>query len=209
MLDSHIALLGEYGLPDIRVIVYNRIPIIAMLRIPSKYSHGKANMHQGAYAAGIDLGSGEITHLYARGRHLESLEGFGDIRGVVIPDWDGVLALASRAQVLTRMPYIGCDIVLDQDHGPMLLEINARPGLQVQVVNKVRLAERLTKVADIHVDSVEKGVRLARDMFTQTSSHAGMSSKKSIIGLREYIRVGLTPEQMQVSLAHIHPSRSR
>ena len=54
------------------------------------------------------------------------------------------------------MPYIGCDIVLDRDHGPMLLEINARPGLQVQVVNKIRLAERLKKVADIHVDTYEK-----------------------------------------------------
>jgi len=54
-MDTQIALLGEYGLPDIRVIVYNRIPIVAMLRIPSKYSDGKANLHLGAYAAGIDL----------------------------------------------------------------------------------------------------------------------------------------------------------
>lgn len=67
-----------------------------------------------------------------------------------------MLELASQSQFLTRMPFIGCDIVLDKDHGPMLLEINARPGLQVQVVNKIRLSERLKKVADIHVDTYEK-----------------------------------------------------
>lgn len=75
VLDDHIAILGTYGLPDIRVIVYNKIPLVAMLRIPSKYSDGKANLHQGAYAAGIDLGTGEITHLFARNRHVQNLEG--------------------------------------------------------------------------------------------------------------------------------------
>jgi len=52
---KEIELLGTYGLPDIRVIAYNMVPVMAMMRIPTKESGGKANIHGGACAVGIDI----------------------------------------------------------------------------------------------------------------------------------------------------------
>ena len=43
------------GIPDIRVIVYNLVPIMAMLRLPTHESHGKANLHAGGIGVGLSL----------------------------------------------------------------------------------------------------------------------------------------------------------
>ena len=49
------------GTPDVRVIVYNSVPVMAMLRLPTKESEGRANLHQGAIGVGIDLATGLTT----------------------------------------------------------------------------------------------------------------------------------------------------
>jgi len=46
-----VQILGTFGLPDIRIICFNMVPVIAMLRIPTELSDGKANLHSGACAA--------------------------------------------------------------------------------------------------------------------------------------------------------------
>src|SRR5210317_1722696 len=46
------------GVPDVRVIVYRGYPAMAMVRLPTRASDGKANLHQGDVGAGIDMGSG-------------------------------------------------------------------------------------------------------------------------------------------------------
>jgi hypothetical protein len=38
----------------------------------------------------------------------------------------------------------------------MLLEVNVRPGLEVQVANRIPLLERLQKVEKLKITSVEK-----------------------------------------------------
>ena len=42
-----------------------------------------------------------------------------------------------------HMGYFGADIVLDKNKGHMLLELNARPGLAIQIANGEGLAARL------------------------------------------------------------------
>ena len=53
--------ITKTGTPDIRVIVYNKIPVMAMLRIPTEKSGGKANLQQGAIGLGVDLATGITT----------------------------------------------------------------------------------------------------------------------------------------------------
>ncbi len=140
--------ISYQGVPDIRVIVYRGFPIMSMVRLPTRASHGKANLHQGAVGAGIDLATGVtldgvvgtqvVTH------HPDTAHA---IAGLKIPDWDVILDISARCYELTGMGYIGVDIVLDRDLGPLVLELNARPGLAIQIANRQGLLRRL-KICD-------------------------------------------------------------
>jgi alpha-L-glutamate ligase-like protein len=50
------------GLPDVRIIYYNLVPTMAMLRLPTRSSGGKANVHLGGVGLGIDLATGKTTY---------------------------------------------------------------------------------------------------------------------------------------------------
>ena len=136
--------LSYQGVPDVRIIVFRGYPIMAMVRLPTRISGGKANLHQGAVGAGIDLSSGHtldgvlgtevITH------HPDTTH---PIAGVEVPAWDTMLDIAARCYELTGLGYIGVDIVLDRDRGPLILELNARPGLAIQIANRQGLLRRL------------------------------------------------------------------
>jgi alpha-L-glutamate ligase-like protein len=45
--DPIFAEVSYQGVPDIRVIVYRGYPAMAMVRLPTRASDGKANLHQG------------------------------------------------------------------------------------------------------------------------------------------------------------------
>ncbi len=132
------------GVPDVRIIVFRGYPVMAMVRLPTRTSHGKANLHQGAVGAGIDIATGVtldgvvgtevVTH------HPDTSN---PIAGLQIPDWEVMLDIASRCYELTGLGYIGVDIVLDRDLGPLVLELNARPGLAIQIANRQGLLRRL------------------------------------------------------------------
>jgi alpha-L-glutamate ligase-like protein len=132
------------GVPDVRVIVFRGYPVMAMVRLPTRGSHGKANLHQGAVGAGIDIASGVtldgvvvsdvVTH------HPDTMHA---IAGLKIPDWDAILAISAQCYEITGLGYIGVDIVLDRDRGPLVLELNARPGLAIQIANRQGLLRRL------------------------------------------------------------------
>lgn len=132
------------GVPDVRVIVFRGYPIMAMVRLPTRGSHGKANLHQGAVGGGIDLATGitlegvvgteVVTH------HPDTTHA---IAGLQIPNWDTILDISARCYELTGLGYIGVDVVLDRDLGPLVLELNARPGLAIQIANRQGLLRRL------------------------------------------------------------------
>ncbi|HVT01630.1 MAG TPA: sugar-transfer associated ATP-grasp domain-containing protein [Patescibacteria group bacterium] len=169
------------GIPDIRVIVFNKIPIMAMLRLPTLASHGKANHVQGALAVGIGMRTG-ITKSAIKGESLiEFIPGTKiKIRGIKIPNWDEILLLASRAQEMSGLGYAGIDIVLDKNRGPMVIEINARPGLSIQNANLDSLRSRLERVEDLKVTSPERGVEIAKSIFAEDFSHKVDTEKKMI-----------------------------
>lgn len=190
ILTKEIELLWKFGLPDIRIVTYNMVPIMAMIRIPTSESWGKANIHGWACAAGIDIGSGRLTYISSKWKPVKSVPWIWDVRGIIVPNWDKVLTLAVKVQAVTEIKFLGCDIVLDETAGPLLLEINVRPGLEIQNVNLAPLKSRLDKVEGVSVSSVEKWVRIGRDLFSWDIEEKIKSlSWKKVAGQREYLKI--------------------
>ena len=163
------------GVPDIRVIVYKGFPVMSMLRCSTHASDGKANLHQGAVGVGLDLQNGRPLYAVQNGdiieRHPDLDSPFSELK---IPYWYQVLELAAHCAAMTELGYLGVDIVLDKTRGPMLLELNARPGLAIQVANQEGLRLRLSeieKITNIDLDPEEK-VQLAQRLF---SKHPGLN----------------------------------
>ncbi len=152
------------GLPDIRVVTHNLIPVMAMMRLPTEESQGKANVHLGGVAIGIDIAKGEMTYVTQYNKEIDSIPGEGPVKGTKTPHWDEILLITSRVQDITNLGFAAVDITLDKS-GPMLLEINARAGLAVQIANMAPLRRRLERIEGIKVASPEKGVRIAQDIF--------------------------------------------
>lgn len=140
------------GVPDIRTIVYRGYPVMAMVRLPTTQSDGKANLHQGAIGAGVDMAGGRTLDGVAHNRrvthHPDTRE---PINGVAIPGWQSLLEMAAKCSDMTGLGYLGVDVVLDRDLGPLILELNARPGLSIQVANGEGLRHRIERI-DRHVD---------------------------------------------------------
>ncbi len=190
ILDHSVELLWKFWLPDIRVIVFNSVPVIAMMRVPTANSKWKANLHAGACWLGVDIWSGKITYITQFRKMIKSVPGIWDVRWVEIPHWEDILKLAVKVQQVTNIGYIWCDIVLDDNFWPLLLEMNVRPWLEVQVANKIPLLERLKKVQNIKINSVEKWVRLARDLFGwDIEEKIKNISGKKVLWNKEYIEV--------------------
>lgn len=146
-LDPVFADYSYEGIPDIRIIVFRGYPIMAMLRLTTHVSDGKANLHQGAVGVGIDIGTGKALHAVQYGnpvsRHPDTRKTFAEL---TIPHWDKLLQLAAACYEMTGLGYLGADLVLDRDQGPMIIELNARPGLAIQVANAAGLAPRVAAI---------------------------------------------------------------
>src|SRR5205809_6197047 len=124
------------GIPDVRVVLYRNEPAMAMLRLPTKASNGRANLHQGGIGTGVDLASGLTHHAVLRNRACELHPDTGvPVVGMRVPYWRECLEMSRRAAEAVGLGYVGIDIIIDADEGPMLLEANARPGLAIQIAN--------------------------------------------------------------------------
>ncbi len=189
-INKEVQILGTFGLPDIRIIVFNMVPVMAMLRVPTVQSKWKANLHSWACAAWIDIGTWKLTYMTQFSKIIKSIPWIGDIRGLIIPDWDKMLEIAVKVQKETNIWYLGCDIVMDDIEWPLLLEMNIRPWLEVQVANMARLKDRLERVEGIYINSVEKWVRLGRDLFSwDIEEKIRNLSGKKVVWAREYITI--------------------
>ncbi len=135
------------GIPDVRVILYRGEPAMAMLRLPTRQSGGRANLHQGGIGAGVDLAAGVTNHAVQHDRLIRAHPDTGAaLVGVTVPCWPDVLGMARRAAAAVGLGYLGVDIVIDAADGPLLLEANARPGLAIQIANGAGLMPRLAAI---------------------------------------------------------------
>ncbi|MGB0414224.1 MAG: alpha-L-glutamate ligase-like protein [Coraliomargarita sp.] len=132
------------GVPDIRVIVFQGYPVMAMMRLSTESSDGKANLHQGAVGVGIDIVTGKARSAVQHGKPVTHHPDTGkDLRTLEVPHWDELVDLSAQCYEMTELGYLGADIVLDKELGPLILELNARPGLAIQVANNIGLLTRL------------------------------------------------------------------
>ena len=156
------------GTPDMRIIIFNKIPVMAMLRLPTKESGGRANLHQGAIAVGIDIATGITTKGYWHGAYIRYKPGTKrKLHGVKIPQWSKILETAVRSGEATGLEYYGSDVVLHPEKGPMILELNYQPGLSIQLANSAGLRKRLERVDDLKVKDTEHAVRLSKILFAE------------------------------------------
>jgi len=157
------------GIPDIRIVVFLGVPVMAMVRLPTHLSQGRANLHQGAIGAGIDIATGRTLTAVLNNKIVNEHPDTGnDVTNVQVPNWDTLLRLASKCYDLTSLGYQGIDIVLDKDLGPLILEINARPGLNIQLANNAGLLPRLNvvKQAGTQLTNIEDRVKFAKQHFS-------------------------------------------
>lgn len=147
------------GVPDIRIIVLLGYPVMAMLRLPTRQSNGKANLHQGAIGVGVDLTTGiTLKGTWLNNKISKHPDTANPVDGVQLPDWDGFMRLATSCYELSGLGYIGVDLVLDERKGPLILELNARPGLNIQIANDAGLTHRCHAV-ERHVAELKKAGR--------------------------------------------------
>jgi alpha-L-glutamate ligase-like protein len=160
--------ITHLGVPDIRLIAYKGVPVMGMLRLPTSESEGKANLHQGAIGAGIDLASGRtLTAVWRNSVVHQHPDTLAEVGGVQIPHFDRMLEIAAGCNAMTGLGYVGVDLVLDRAKGPLMLELNARPGLNIQIANRAGLASRLAAVdrADVGKMPVAERVSFAKEAF--------------------------------------------
>lgn len=171
IVDPVFAAVSWEGVPDIRIITLLGYPAMAMVRLPTRQSGGKANLHQGAIGAGIDLGTGKtsggVFHNDTMEFHPDTLAPLTDIQ---VPYWDQILEIAARCYELTGLGYLGVDIVLDKDRGPLMLELNARPGLNIQIANRAGGVARYRAIEARHAEkgpeSVAERIAFSRGAFS-------------------------------------------
>ncbi|WOT06654.1 alpha-L-glutamate ligase-like protein [Shewanella youngdeokensis] len=157
------------GVPDIRLIVFKGFPIMGMIRLSTAASDGKANLHQGAVGVGVDIATGKGLHAVQFDQPIElHPDTKKKLTAIQVPQWDTLLRTASQAYEMSELGYLGTDMVLDKFKGPLLLELNARPGLAIQIANGHGILPRLRHIEQMtnHNMSVEERVAYAKKHFS-------------------------------------------
>ncbi len=184
------------GLPDIRIIVFKLVPVIAMLRLPTRDSHGKANLHMGALGVGLDIATGRASFAVSKGQFVTALPSGLPVKDIKMKQWDEVLMTAIQAAHLSKIGFVAVDIVATST-GVKILELNARPGLSVQIANQIPLRQRLEQISDSKVNTPEQGLSICRALFGSGRTTTGKpAAAKTIISPYEDVLLLSEPEQM-------------
>ncbi|MCB0354450.1 MAG: hypothetical protein KDD64_13025, partial [Bdellovibrionales bacterium] len=72
---------------------------------------------------------------------------------------------------MTNLGYLGVDIVFDERLGPLLLEVNVRPGLAIQLANRIGLLNRVLKLqAALPPEGLplEERLSLSKELFGES-----------------------------------------
>ncbi len=171
IVDPVFAEVSYEGVPDIRIINLLGYPAMAMVRLPTRLSGGKANLHQGAIGTGVNLATGMtlggVFHNDTIDYHPDTLKPIVDIQ---VPYWDKILEIAASCYELTGLGYLGVDIVLDKEQGPLMLELNARPGLNIQIANREGVLQRYRTIeahAALGKESIPARVKFSKQQFAR------------------------------------------
>lgn len=142
--NAFFASLYPHGLSDIRLVLVDDILSLSMLRIPTAQSDGKANLHQGAIGIAVNVENGLTYRAWHRRRKVSvHPENHIPLIHQRVPSWTEVVRIAVQTARALPLKYLGVDMVIDNVLGPLVLEVNARPGIEIQnVTGKSLLAFR-------------------------------------------------------------------
>jgi alpha-L-glutamate ligase-like protein len=171
-VDPLLGRVSYKGIPDIRVIVFRGVPVMAMVRFPTQASKGRANLHLGGVGAGIDLATGLTFHAVVKQKPIRLHPDLGlSLVGIPVPYWDEILHLAARCYESVPLGYMGVDIAIDAIDGPCVLELNARSGLNIQLANRRGLWPLLAAVVRVAVEklTITERVQLGKEIFSEAS----------------------------------------
>ena len=172
LIDPIFESVSYEGVPDIRLIVFHGYPVMGMLRLATRASDGKANLHQGAVGVGLDISNGSSISAVQHNQLIKENPDTGEaLVGLQFPNWELLLHLAASCYSMTGLGYLGADIVLDRNRGPLLLELNARPGLTIQVTNQTGIKPRLEHIEALPSfhPTIEERVEYAVEQFAHRS----------------------------------------
>ncbi len=134
------------GVPDFRIITLDKKPLMGMLRMPTDRSDGKANLHQKGVGIGVNMEKGTLTQVYDGKLYYDHHpDSKFVVKDVPIPYWEEILEISVATAKAFPLNYLGIDIVIDKIKGPQIMEINVRPGLGIQLVNKEGLKNSILK----------------------------------------------------------------
>jgi alpha-L-glutamate ligase-like protein len=162
-----LAEISSEGAPDLRIVVFKGVPVMSMTRLPTRRSGGRANLHQGAVGAGVDLATGRIVHAVVSHTSVTHHPDTGrPLVGAEVPGLARALEIAVKVADITGLGYVGADVVIDASRGPVVLELNARPGLSIQLANRAGLLPRLRAVEEglRPGTSIEDRIALGREL---------------------------------------------
>jgi alpha-L-glutamate ligase-like protein len=132
---------------DLRILTLKGSPFLAMLRLPTAASGGRANLHQGALGVAVDIETGVTGKTLSAGEPIDKHPDTGrHLAGIQLPHWQEALETARRAAAAMPLGYLGVDILMERTRGPLVVEVNARPGLEIQNVNGSGLGEAIAEV---------------------------------------------------------------
>lgn len=205
-----------HGTPDIRVIVFNKVPVMSYVRLPTEESGGRANLFQGAAAVGIDIATGITTYGVHHARPVEYFPGSRrKLSGILIPQWDEILETAILASEASGLGFMASDIVLqpimsETENGkqaknaevravPMILEINAQPGLKIQIANRAGLLDRLQRIKGLKIKDPKHGIRVAKALFPDARLMEKGLGRKTVGAFEEVEILGLNGVREKVT----------
>ena len=100
-----------------------------------------------ALGIGIDMESGKLLEAYDGEQYFQNHPDNNNlILGKRIPHWNKILEISKHTAKHFPLDYLGVDIVIDQKLGPLIMEVNVRPGLAIQLANKTGMKEILKKI---------------------------------------------------------------
>jgi alpha-L-glutamate ligase-like protein len=143
--------ISYQGAPDVRIVMLHGYPVMAMLRAATRESDGRANLHQGAIGIGVDIATGITVRAVHHGQPIDRHPDVDHaLLGIQMPQWEKMLDIAVTCAEMTGLGYLGVDLMVDEELGPLMIEVNARPGLAIQMANGVGLLRRLEPAQEQH-----------------------------------------------------------
>ena len=204
-----------HGTPDVRVIVFNKVPVMSYVRLPTEESGGRANLFQGAAAVGIDMVTGITTYGVYHAKPTDFFPGSRrKLAGIQIPRWEEILATAIACSEATKLGFMAADIVLQPTYVtpkngepgdkkevvtvPMVLELNAQPGLKIQIANRAGLRDRMERVKGLKIKDGKHGIRVAKALFADPKLLDKGWGRKTVSAVEEVTILGLNGERRKI-----------